>query len=846
MTSPPRIPVCVAALVLAFPPTASADVDAQARAILTATCQKCHGPTKQKGGLRLDSRDGMMAKADSGSPAVVAHKPGDSELIRRVTSPDAALRMPPEGAALTADQVETLRKWIEAGAAWPREGKAATGRTELTVTDEDRQHWSFRPLAKVEPPTTNGPVRTPIDRFILAALASKRLTLTDPSKREQLIRRVTFDLTGLPPTPAEVEAFSKATDADAAYEALVDRLLASPRYGERWGRHWLDVARYADSGGYEADADRPNAYPYRDFVIRALNDDMPFDAFVRRQLAGDESDPDDPRAVAATGFLAAGPSPGLPDNLLEEERIRQRYIDLDDMVSTTGAAFLGLTVACARCHDHKFDPLPTRDYYRMLAALHSGDRTEVPLGTRAEVAGRAEWDKQRRSADGRLKDWLDGQKKDLGPAVRWPKIDRLPITDAEKALLRDKPDAFEAKALAKKHEKALAVTDAEWRAAMDDAARKRFDELAAEVAAVKSREPRVPVALAFRDHGAKPAASWLFGRGDFHDKSTPVELGFLTVLTRGKPPADYWAEARAGGDRTDTTYQRRALAAWITDPDRGAGPLLARVIVNRVWQHHFGEGLVRTPNDFGLRGDRPSHPELLEWLATDLVAHGWKLKRLHRMIVLSATYRQGTTFAEERAKVDPDNRLLWRMRPRRLEAEALRDAMLAVSGTLNLQMYGPAVKAPIPADAMVARNLKDKYPKDIADGPAVWRRSVYLFHKRVIPLPLFQAFDVPDAQQCTGRRNVTTVAPQALALLNDPFVRARAGDFAERLMKEAGDDSGKIVDRAYRRAFGRSPTETERNAGVEFVSRPAGDAKKRALTDYCQVIFGLNEFVYVD
>jgi mono/diheme cytochrome c family protein len=868
----PFVGVCLTALGLAafsHPGTtaAAADVDAEARSILSANCLKCHGPAKQKGGLRLDTRDGVLGQGDSGSPAVAPGRPGASELLRRVTVTDATVRMPLGATALTAAQVDTLRKWIEAGAAWPREGTGpvTAGRTELLVTDDDRRHWAFRPLARIEPPAVTGPgrARNPIDRFILAGLAAKRLTPAPPADARALIRRVTFDLTGLPPTPDEVEAFVSAPDRDAAYEVLVDRLLASPRYGERWGRHWLDVARYADSNGYEEDNDRPSAFRYRDFVIRALNDDMPFDDFVRRQLAGDEYEPDDPGSVAATGFLAAGPNAVLPDNLLEEERIRQRYLELDDMVTTTGAALLGLTLGCARCHDHKFDPIPTRDYYRVLAALHSGDRAEVPLGTRAEVEAyrraKGEWEAQRKAAESRLKEWLDEQKAALGPELRRRKIERLPLSEAEQALLRDRPESAEAKALAKKHEKALALTDADWRGTMDDAARRRWDELAGEVAAVRKREPpSPPAALAFRDFGAKPAASWLFRRGDFRDRTVPVELGFLTVLTRDKPAADYWNEARAGGDRTDTTYQRRALAAWIADPSHGAGALLARVIVNRVWQHHFGDGLVRTPNDFGSRGDRPSHPELLEWLAADLVAHGWKLKRLHRMILLSATYRQGTAFDQGLATADPDNRLLGRRRPRRLEAEALRDAMLAVGGSLSPQMYGPAFKAPIPADAMVARNLKNPYPKDVPDGPAVRRRSVYLFHKRVIPYPLFQAFDAPDAQQCSGRRNVTTVAPQALALLNDPFVRARAGDFADRLLQEAGGDPAPSVDRAYRLALGRPPTDAERDAGTRFLARQERDrsardpnagpdeVRRKGLTDYCQVLFGLNEFVYVD
>ena len=536
---------------------------------------------------------------------------------------------------------------------------------------------------------------------------------------------------------------------------------------------------------------------------------------------------------------------------------------MDDMVSTTGAALLGLTVGCARCHDHKFDPIPTRDYYRLLAGLQSGNRVEVPLGTRAEVErttrARADWDKKRKAAESGLKTWLAEQRTAVGPKLRTAKIDKLSISGADKTSLREKPDSPEAKALAKTHERALAVTDDEVRNAADDAARRRGDELAGRLAELKKEEPKnIPSALAFKDYGPKPTASWLFQRGDFRDHTVPVELGFLTVLTRGKPAADYWREAKAGGDRGDTTYQRSAIATWVADTDRGAGPLLARVIVNRIWLHHFGEGLVRTPNDFGARGDRPTHPELLEWLAGDLVAHGWKLKRLHRMILLSATYRQGSAFDPQKSKADPDNLLLWRMRPRRLEAEVLRDTLLAVSGTLNAEMHGPAFKAPIPAEAMVARNLKDPYPQDIPDTPAVRRRSMYLFHKRVIPHPLLQAFDAPDAQQCTGRRANTTVVPQALTLLNDPFVRARASDFAARLVKESGDDPAKCVERAYKLAYCRTPTGAELTAGVEFLKAQeqgrssrqpkaaSGEVRRLTLTDYCQVLFGLNEFLYVD
>ena len=857
------VALCGAGLCLE-PVAGAADPHAEARQILSDNCLKCHGPAKQKGGLRLDSRAGAVGKGDSGAQAINPGKAALSEVMRRVTAKDATERMPPGDKALSAAQIESLRQWIDSGAAWPNDAPAPAGpaRTELAVTDEDRAHWSFRPLAKVEPPANNS-VRTPIDRFILAGLAAKNLKLNASADPRTLIRRVTYDLTGLPPTPEEVRAFVGARDPDAAYEALVDRLLASPHYGERWGRHWLDVARYADSAGYESDSDRPNAYHYRDFVIRALNEDMPYDEFVRRQLAGDELFPDDPRAFAATGFLAAGAGETLPDNLLEEERLRLRYNELDDMVSTTSAALLGLTVGCARCHDHKFDPIPTRDYYRLLAGLHSGNRAEVPLVTRAELdrtnQARADWERKRKLAETDLKAWRDGQRASLEPKLRAAKLDKLSIPDADKTLLRTNRDSPPAREIAKKHERALAVTDEEVRAAADDEARRRGQELAGRLTQVVREEPKGPaVALAFKDFGPKPATSWLFKRGDFHDRTTPVELGFLTVLSRGKSGADYLRDARAGGNRADTTYQRSAIAAWLTDADRGAGPLMARVIVNRIWRHHFGEGLVRTPNDFGVRGDRPTHPELLEWLADDLVSHGWKLKRFHRTILLSAAYRQSARFDPESARADPDNRLLWRMRPRRLEAEALRDALLAVGGTLNTQMHGPGFKAPIPVDAMVARNVKSPYPSDVPDTEAVRRRSVYMFHKRVIPYPLLQAFDAPDAQQCAGRRANTTVVPQALALLNDPFVRARAADFARRLEKEAGDDAAKCVDRAYMVAFGRGPADAEKNAGIGFLgaqtrdraSRQPGvspaESRRQALTDYCQALFGLNEFLYVD
>lgn len=737
---------------------AESDFKRDVRPILQQHCFQCHAEKKQQGGLRFDLREGALRKGDSGETAIEPGKADASELIRRITSGQDDLRMPPEGDSLSAAQIDVLRRWINEGAKWPADPSppAATGRQEMVVTEADRAHWSYRPLHDVPlPAVTNADwVRTPIDHFILAKLEASGLQPSPPVETRKLIRRMYFDVIGLPPILKEKagklqeERFGIEVKPENL-PALADKLLGSPHYGERWGRHWLDVARYADSDGQETDRDRPQAYQYRDFVIRALNDDMPFDQFVRWQLAGNEYEPDNPAAVAATGFLTAGPFAALPDKLMKDELLRNRYNELDDMVSTIGTGFLGLTFGCARCHDHKYDAIPARDYYRILSALHSGDRAEVTVGAAKEKL------------------------------------------------------------------------------------------------------------LAYRDAGAETKPSWLFRRGDYYDHDQPVTLGFLTVLTRDKTPEDYWREAREHSPVKDSTLQRRALGEWLTNVDYGAGPLAARVIVNRVWQHHFGQGLVRTIGDFGVRSEAPSHPELLEWLAHDLVKNGWKLKRLHRLILTSAVYQQASS-GRAPPDVDPDNRLLWKMNPQRLEAEILRDSMLAVSGTLNLEAYGPGFKPPIAAEAMLARNIKDPYPQEVKDSAAVRRRSIYMFHKRVIPNPLLQAFDKPDAQQSCNRRDPTTVAPQALALLNDPFSRTTALDFANRLLKEDANQPKECLENGYQLALGRLPSEAERSASLEFLETQikermtreskttADEARRGALADWCQILFSLNEFLYID
>ena len=850
-------------------PKSPPDFPREVRPILEQRCFKCHGPEKQKGGLRFDTKEGTFKTGDSGEKAIVPEHASQSRLIKLISSKDEDERMPAKGEPLSAAQIALLTRWIDSGAAWmdTAASTSAVARSEMVVTDDDRKHWSYLPLKHPALPAVNNPVsvRTPVDRFILARLAETKLSLSPPVDARKLVRRIYFDLIGLPPSLDQAAAFLReyVDNPTAAVESLVNQLLASPHYGERWARHWLDVVRYADSDGQESDADRPTAHHYRDFVIRSLNEDLPFDTFVRWQLAGDELDPNNAQAVAATGFIAAGTHAVLPDNLMEEERIRTRFNELDDMIATTGSAMLGLTLGCARCHDHKYDPVPRRDYYRMLSAFNGGDRAELPLAPLNEVRLHREavatWKRESDAVKKQLDEWLKKTRQPHEPAARHAKINALKISEDEKGLLKYDPDTSDAKELAKKFSKELKVEDNDYRPLFSDEERAEWDRREKALKTVEARKPKpLPTALGFADFGAKPRETFLLARGDFRAKSEPVELGFLSALTRGKTPSEYWTAARAESRRPDSTQQRRAMAEWMTDIDHGAGALAARVIVNRVWQHHFGEGLVRTVNDFGARCDPPTHPELLEWLTGEFVKGGWKLKPLHRLIMTSSAYLQDTAFDAVKAKVDPDNRLLWRRRPQRIESEILRDSMLAVSGTLNPQMFGPAVKAPIPPEAIQARNMTDPYPKDLPETPATLRRSVYLFHKRVVQHPLMQAFDGPDAQASCGRRENTTVAPQALALLNDRFVRARAMDFAQRVEKEAGPELRAQIRFAWRLALGREPSTSEFESGETFVQtqtehraarepeKPVDRSHSLALADFCQAIFALNEFIYVD
>ena len=704
---------------------------------------------------------------------------------------------------------------------------ATQAKPEMQITEKDRNYWAFRMLSEVLPPRggVNG-----VDAFLFP----EETPLPKNAARSKLIRRLYLDLLGLPPTPEQVAFFQRDPSPDA-YERLVDQLLANRHFGERWARHWLDLARYADSDGYEDDLDRREGWPYRDWVIRAFNEDLPFHTFLQWQIAGDEIAPTLPDAVIATGFLAAAPSQGTTPADTEENKLKIRYDELDDMVSTSASAFLGLTLGCARCHDHKFDPLPTRDYYRMAAIFSTTERRVAFLS------------KPRQE----FEHWKEKQK----VAQRDAKMTALGLTEEQKFWLRQ-PEHFFVPIQAqlyKEYGGQLKINDQQLRDGLPESRRNVWDALEKAIAGIDASRLPTDKALVALDKQDEPVRQYLLRRGSVLSRKEEVSAGFLQVLSRRKGPEEFLREARpyprvasADSPRVDkdgfvqpaTTYQRKALALWLTDLEQGAGPLVARVIVNRIWQHHFGEGFVRTPDDFGYQSDAPSHPQLLEWLAAELVRHRWQLKPLHKLILMSAAYRQDTEGTHGSIR-----------HPVRLESDALRDTILAVSGQLNRKMFGPAFRPIIPKEAMATRS-KDEYPSNIEEGPEIWRRSVYAFAKRSVPNPLMEVFDAPDSSASCGRRNVTTVPTQALTLLNNEAIRKSAVQFAQRVITEVGLIPDAQIRRAYQLALSRLPTLEEEARALKFLAA-APDATGAALpveglSDLCHVLFTLNEFIYVD
>jgi hypothetical protein len=680
----------------------------------------------------------------------------------------------------------------------------------------DEGHWAWRKPARPVVPAVQGRAwpRNTIDRFILARLEAAGVTPAPQASRPTLIRRATFDLIGLPPTPEEIDAFVNDPAPDA-YEKLIDRLLASPHYGERWGRHWLDVARFAESNGYEFDEVRPDAWRYRDYVIGAFNDDRPYDRFVLEQLAGDELFPDDAAALVATGFNLLGPD--MTDSADQPQR---RQNTLNDMTDTAGLAFLGLTLACARCHDHKFEPLPQADYYRFQAFFTpAAFRRDLPIAGKAR---REAHDRARQDYAALVKPTQDALAALEGPY-------RRRLYDAQFAKLADEaraahqapPDRRTAKQkeLVEQTARLLVVSPPAVIAALSPADRMRHDELVAALAKFDGRKPApLPVAMGLQDAAGPAPKTFVLERGELSRHGDEVQAGFPAVL-------DPKGEPKAGAGR------RAALARWVASGDN---PLTARVVVNRLWQHHFGRGIVPTPNDFGVRGERPTHPELLDWLATEFVASGWSLKPMHRLMLLSATYRQSTTVTPAARRGDPDNHLFSRRNRVRLEGEVIRDSLLSVSGRLNGAMGGPGVFPPVPAEALQGTQAWKASP----DPRDHVRRSVYVFARRNLRYPFLEAFDLPDSSLSCPKRERSTTATQALTLLNAADVSEAAKALAARVTTEARAEEDRVA-LAYRLALGRRPTAEEMRLAREFL-------RESPLSELCRALFNVNEFVYLD
>jgi hypothetical protein len=882
-------------------PAALEHFEKSVRPVLVEQCVRCHGPKTRRGGLRLDSRQATLQGGDSG-PALTPGRPDKSLLLKAVRH-DGELKMPPKK-KLDSAAIDALAAWVRMGAPWP---DGASSPTVSEVGKARTEHWAFRPVRRTAPPAVKDPMRTltPIDRFVLAKLEAKGLSFSEPAEKRTLIRRVTLDLTGLPPTPEEVDAFLADHRPDA-YEHLVERLLASPRYGERWGRHWLDVARYADTRGYVFTAERrfPYSFTYRDYTIRSFNEDLPYDAFILQQLAADQLPLGEDRSpLAAMGFLTLG------------RRFLNNVHDIiDDRIDVVARGLMGLTVSCARCHDHKFDPIPTRDYYSLYGVFASSvEPAELPLlappdRTAGFTAFEKELEKRQAAVDaflrkrhavllpvfranaakyllaaaergrmrgGRaegdlrpalLRRWRgylgEARKKHHPVLAPWLAFAALPKEEfnakagdlaariganrepgkpinalVAKAFAGPAPSSLaevaaryeqlfkEAEALPRTSEKEAIrvvlhgpgsptnIPVAQIARYLDRADRNKLEPLSNRVARWKATAPNAPPRAMVLNDAPSPTNPRVLVRGNPNNLGAAVPRQFLEVLAgEGRKPF-----TKGSG--------RLEMAKAIASRDN---PLTARVLVNRLWQHHFGQGLVRTPGDFGLRGSPPSHPELLDWLAWEFVRSGWSVKQLHRLILLSAAYRQASDEDTRASAVDGENVLLWRMNRRRLEFEPLRDSLLAVGGNLLEVMGGR--------------------PVDVTKAPFSPRRSVYGFIDRQNLPGLFRTFDLASPDTATPQRHATTVPQQALFLMNGPFVLEQARAFAARAdVVGQKTDEGRI-DRMHRFAYGRPAEEEEIRLGLAFV-RAAAPAKSGGLApweQYAQVLLLANELAFVD
>jgi len=856
------------------------DFEHDVRPILKAHCLMCHGEEeKPKGGVDLRLRRFMDRKTEDGDLVLVPGKPDESEVVRVIREGE----MPKKGKKLTARELATLEQWVAQGA------KAVKPEPESLppgpiISDEERSFWSFQPIAHPAVPKleNDARVRTPIDAFVLAKLRAQKLDFAPDADRRTLLRRVTLDLTGLPPTPEEVDAFLADTSTDA-YEKVVDRLLAAPAYGERWARHWLDIAGYADSNGFsEVDSARPDAWRYRDYAIRSFNADKPWNDFITEQLAGDELagatqndtqqavlDPKKRDALIATAFLRMAPD-GTGDAVDDAKLARNQVIA--EELKVVSSSLLGLTVGCAQCHDHRFDPIPQTDYYRMRAIFEPAfdwqtwrtpSQRLYSLYTPEEQAKADEIEKRAKIIDAEA---LAMSKKFLDEifekeVLKLPEEDREPYRAARATV--DKDRTPEQKALIKKYPSALALYSLDL---YDKDLQKKVTDKQAEATKLRATKPPEGKVMALTEVKGHVPETHLFHRGDHDQPQQLLGPGVLTVLAQPNAGPFQPAEVPSG-----SSGRRLAYARWLVS---GRHPLVARVLVNRFWLDHFGRGIVNTPGEFGALGERPTHPELLDWLASAFMDGGWKLKPLQRLIVLSTVYRQSSR-NDAALQVDAENRFYGRFKLQRLEAETLRDSMLAAAGTLNREAFGePVGIARDPGGRIVVGqeqlNANRDVLKVVSRGPGDFRRSIYVQVRRKAPLTVLDTFDEPTMSPNCEARSCTTVAPQSLLLMNDNFVLDTAHALALRLRQEApGDARGQIV-RAWRILYGRDPGANDLLHSLAYLAeqteavrafdqslpppKPAKDTpdptppdpQLEALASLCQVFFSSNRFLYIE
>ncbi len=807
--------------------------------VLEKNCVSCHGGDHTMAELDLTKFDSVLKGGVSGPPIT----PGHPEMSLMWTMIESGKM--PVGREISAAEKQLLKAWIENGR-FPSKEKLDEERKAARITPEARQFWSFQKPVKAPLPQVahSDQVVTPIDAFVLAKLEEKGWNLQPEADRRTLIRRAYFDLLGLPPTPEEVKAFVDDPSPDA-YRDLIDRLLSSPHYGERWGRHWLDVAGYSDSVGDAGDAFRPVSYKYRNYVIEAFNKNKPYDRFVVEQLAGDQlvnweprtrPKPDQLEALTATGFTR------LTADITDNQSIYQvdKWFDaLQKSTETSMKAFLGLTIGCARCHDHKFDPILQEDYYKLTASFHAAYDTSnwLPTNLRNEPWPiRYILDMPQQDREAWIQQTMDKKKRGVSGNRRYfdrtLRMVRKQIEDG--VALNSVTDYFGDDLIAADkftHEQVQALY-AENQELRDEQLFEIFPQLgkeAAEIARAKADEVEPNFVWALWDMAKEASPTYLLLRGNYLTPGPEVEPGILTVLDN--PDHPFVFPDPAEHPDWHHTGRRLTLAKWLTQPDH---PLTSRVFVNRMWQFHFGEGIVTSPDDFGTMGARPTHPELLDWLAVDFVEGGWDIKRMHRQIMLSAVYRQSSTEEADKIAADPSNKLLWRKTPLRLDAEALRDSMLAVSGLLNKTMFGEF--DPI-------KEARDgQYLPDEEEGPRN-RRSVYLAQSRTRPVGFLHAFDMPTmTQDSVSKRFRSTRPSQALVLLNNPLVRTASTALADRVLEEKRGEIDSALDRAFELAYSRKANPQELAAARELLA--SSDDQKQALRLFVQAMLGANDFIY--